>query len=81
MATVKGSVTISEKDLAEGKVEAAKAAKRNWGYQYATMKMDELIRNWAQVKYSDAVFAVSSIAAVGERVFPDQTRMHLINIQ
>ena len=74
MKTIDGSVTISPEDLAEGQVEAAKAAKRNWGYQYAKMKMDELIRNWAQVKYSDAIFAVSSIAAVGERVFPDQPK-------
>ena len=72
MRTVAGSVTISAADMEEGKVEAAKAAKRNWGYQFPKMKMAELIRNWSQVKYSDAVFAVSSIAAAGERVFPDQ---------
>jgi hypothetical protein len=45
--TPKGNVEISPQDYEEGRHEAAKAAKRNWGYQYATMKDDKLIRNWA----------------------------------
>lgn len=72
MRTVDGSVTLSSNDVEEGKVEAAKAAKRNWGYGLPTMKMDELIRNWAQVKYADAIFAIGTIVAVGEKVFPNK---------
>ena len=44
----------------------------NWGYQYDTMKDDRLIRNWAQVKYADAVFAVGHIVGKGEKLFPNQ---------
>ena len=36
------------------------------------MKDARLIRNWAQVKYSDTVFAISSIAEIGEGLFPNQ---------
>jgi hypothetical protein len=42
-----GNVAILEQDYEEGKTEAAKAAKYNWGYQYDTMKDDRLVRNWS----------------------------------
>jgi hypothetical protein len=50
----------------EGPSMVAKAAKAMWGYKYATMKEEKLIRNWAQVKNSDAVFAISSIGKAGD---------------
>lgn len=67
-----GNVEISEEDYREGAVEAARAAKYNWGYQYNTMKDPRLIRNWAQVKYADAIFAIGSLVEPGEKVFPKQ---------
>lgn len=56
----------------EGRTKAAEAAADNWGYTYSTMKDERLIRNWAQVKFSDAVFAIGTIVKAGERIFPDQ---------
>jgi len=67
-----GNKQISESDLNEGKVESAKAASRNFGYKYKTMKDQRLVRNWAQVKYSDSVFAIGEIAATGDKLFPNQ---------
>lgn len=71
--TPNGNTEISRLDYEEGRFESAKAAKRNFGYQYAAMKDSRLIRNWSQVKHSDAVFAIGTIAQVGERVFPKQS--------
>lgn len=70
--TPEGNFEISEEDYEEGRIEAAKAAKFNWGYQYQTMKDNRLIRNWAQVKYSDAIFAIGHLVRPGEKVFPNQ---------
>jgi glutaredoxin 2 len=71
--TPKGNTEISQEDFQEGRFESAKAAKRNFGYQYAAMKDSRLIRNWSQVKNSDAVFAIGQIVKTGEKIFPDQT--------
>ena len=70
--TPKGNVQISREDYEEGRHKVAQAAKANWGYEYNTMKDDRLIRNWAQVKYSDAIFAIGHIAKKGEPVFPNK---------
>ena len=70
--TPEGNKEISQQDYEEGRYEVAKAAKRNWGYQYATMKDDRLIRNWAQVKYADEIIAIGHIVQPGERIFPNQ---------
>lgn len=70
--TPKGNIQISQEDYEEGRYKVAKAAKANWGYQYATMKDDRLIRNWSQVKHSDAVFAIGHIVNKGDRIFPNQ---------
>ena len=70
--TPEGNKEISQQDYEEGRFESAKAAKRNWGYQYSTMKDDRLIRNWAQVKYADAIFAIGHIVQPGEKAFPNQ---------
>lgn len=71
--TPHGNTEISKKDFEEGRYESAKAAKRNFGYQYSAMKDSRLIRNWAQVKYSDAVFAIGKIVDTGEKLFPNQS--------
>lgn len=68
-----GSVQISKEDYEEGRYKVAQAAKANYGYQYATMKNDLLIRDWSQVKYADAVYAIGHIAKKGERVFPNKS--------
>lgn len=78
-----GNTEISESDAdyQEGRFETAKAAAITYGYQYSAMKDPRLIRNWAQVKYSDAVFAIGSIVGPGEKLFPsikDDTRAALV---
>jgi hypothetical protein len=70
--TPTGNVEISKEDFEEGKFESAKAAKRNWGYQYSAMKDSRLIRNWSQVKHSDAIFAIGYIIEKGGKMFPHQ---------
>lgn len=66
--TPEGNFEISNEDYEEGRYEAAKAANYNWGYQYPTMKDNRLIRNWAQVKYSDAIFAIGHLVRPGEKI-------------
>ena len=73
-----GNTVIDNEDIEEGRYKAARAAEYNYGYQYRTMKDPNLIRDWAQVKHADAVFAVGVFSAVGERLFPnkkDDTRV------
>ena len=70
--TPNGNIEISQEDFEEGRYESAKAAKYNFGYTYKTMRDHRLIRNWAQVKYSDAVFAIGHIVNPGEKLFPNQ---------
>ncbi len=67
-----GNVEITQQDYEEGRYKVAEAAKANWGYQYATMKDSRLIRNWAQVKYSDAIYAIGNLIQSGQKAFPDQ---------
>lgn len=66
-----GNTEISQEDMEEGKYKVAQAAKANYGYQYATMKSNLLIRNWSQVKHADSVFAIGNLVKVGENLFPD----------
>ena len=61
-----GNTLQSEDDFVEGiaKAQAAAASlKRPWNPSYA----DLLARNWNQVKYADAVFAVGHIVKPGEK--------------
>jgi DNA repair photolyase len=67
-----GNVEITSTDYEEGRYKVAQAAKRNYGYQYKAMKDSRLIRNWAQVKYADAIFAIGTIAQTGEKLFPNK---------
>lgn len=70
--TPNGNVEISQQDYEEGRYKVAEAARMNWGYQYKTMKDSRLIRNWAQVKYADSVFAIGHLVNTGEKLFPNQ---------
>ena len=67
-----GNVMTSVEDVIEGSSKAAQAAKANWGYQYDYMKDPRLVRDWSQVKYADAVFAIGHLVKPGERIFPNQ---------
>ena len=62
-----GNVDITDKPIArEGASKVAEAAKEMWGYKYKTMKDQRLIRNWAQVANSDAVFAIGVLGKPGD---------------
>lgn len=59
-------VEISDEDYKEGVKEINKANK--WLNRYGIHKyMNMLARNWAQVKYSDEVFAIGRIVRVGDK--------------
>jgi hypothetical protein len=60
-----GNTLITDQDMEEGKIKAALAAKANWGYNHSKMKDTRLIRNWSQVKYADAIFAIGMIITRG----------------
>jgi alkylated DNA repair dioxygenase AlkB len=62
-----GNVDITNQPIAvEGATKVALAAKEMWGYNYSTMKDQRLIRNWAQVANSDAVFAIGTLGKKGD---------------
>lgn len=62
-----GNVDITNNPIAvEGASKVAQAAKQMWGYKYNTMKDQRLIRNWAQVANSDAVFAIGTLGKEGD---------------
>ena len=67
-----GNQKIDSLSYGQGKVKAALAAKRNWGYQNSTVSDSRLIRNWSQVKNSSTIFAISTIVGKGQKIFPDQ---------
>lgn len=67
-----GNTEITTEDYEEGRYKVAQAAKRNYGYQYSAMKDPRLIRNWSQVKYADAIFAIGKIVQPGEKIFPNK---------
>ncbi len=59
-------VEISDDDYKEGVTEVNKANK--WLNRYGIHKyMNLLARNWAQVKYSDQIFAIGTIIKTGEK--------------
>ena len=57
---------ILETDVEEGKIKAAIAGAKTFGYDKPIVKSPLLIRNWAQVKYADAVFAIGVLANEGD---------------
>jgi len=59
-------VEISDDDYKEGIIEVNKANK--WLNRYGIHKyMNLLARNWAQVKYSDQIFAIGTIIKPGDK--------------
>jgi hypothetical protein len=64
--TTKNKVEISDDDYNEGVIEITKANKILNRYSI-NRYMNLLARNWAQVKYSDEIFAVGTIVKSGER--------------
>jgi hypothetical protein len=64
--TPKGNVEITKEDSVEGQQKVTSAA-RNMGRIEPNQQVrdERLIRNWSQVKYSDAVFAVTTMLSVG----------------
>jgi hypothetical protein len=59
-------VEISDDDYKEGIIEVNKANK--WLNRYGIHKyMNLLARNWAQVKYSEQIFAIGTIIKPGEK--------------
>lgn len=59
-------VEISDEDYKEGIVEVNKANK--WLNRYGIHKyMNLLARNWAQVKYSEQIFAIGTIIKPGDK--------------
>lgn len=67
--TPNGNTEISEADYTEGQQKVTTAA-RQMGRIAPThqVRQELLIRNWAQVKYADAVFAISEILGVGDKM-------------
>lgn len=60
---------VSEKDEREGQKMATLSARRLGRIDPTyEIRSSYLIRNWAQVKYADAVFAISSILLKGESI-------------
>lgn len=62
------NLSLASTDIAEGKAQVTKAA-RKIGLATPTRKITnkKLIRNWAQVKYADAIFAVTPITQKGDK--------------
>ena len=76
--TPNGNIEISEEDAKEGKEKVTKAAiqmgRLNPNH---IIKNTLLIRNWAQVKYADAVFAITTLLQAGDKI--DSTRIAKIS--
>lgn len=61
----KNKVEISEEDFIEG-IEKVKKANKILGRKNIDKYMDLLARNWAQVKYSEEIFAIGNIVKEGD---------------
>ncbi len=63
--TPNGNVEISKEDAIEGQQKVTEAARAMGRIEPTYQVRDErLIRNWSQVKYSDAVFAITTMLGV-----------------
>jgi len=61
-----GNFEISEEDVIEGQVKVTLSARKMGRIAEIHQIRDErLIRNWCQVKYSDAIFAIGTIINTG----------------
>lgn len=67
--TPKGNYEISVEDAAEGQIMATEAARQLGRIEDTHQIRNELvIRNWCQVKYSDAIYAIGTITNAGEQL-------------
>jgi hypothetical protein len=67
--TPKGNAEISQEDAVEGQQKVTSAA-RNMGRINSNHQVrdERLIRNWSQVKYADAVFAITTMLSEGSEM-------------
>lgn len=64
--TPNGNTEITESDSFEGQVKATEAARRLGRIGETHQVRDErIIRNWCQVKYSDAIYAIGTVINPG----------------
>ena len=77
--TLNGNRQISEEDRIEGQQKATEAARQMYGLR-GEVKNPLLIRDWAQVKYADAVYAIGTIIQPGDKINdkPDDSRTAMI---
>ncbi len=71
--TPHGNKEITAKDKDEGQKKVTTAAREMGRIESTHQVRDErLIRNWSQVKYSDAVFAITTLLNVGDKMNHDK---------
>ena len=67
--TPNGNTEILEEDAIEGQKKVTIAARQMGRIAQTHQVRDErLIRNWCQVKYSDSVFAITTMLSVGDEM-------------
>lgn len=67
--TPHGNVEITKEDMVEGQKKVTEAARQMGRIDPTHQVRDErLIRNWSQVKYSDAIFAVTTLLNEGDEM-------------
>jgi hypothetical protein len=67
--TPHGNIEITEEDKIEGQQKVTIAARQMGRIEpHHQIKDNRLIRNWSQVKYSEAIFAISTILKVGNEM-------------
>lgn len=74
----RGNAVISDIDITEGATEAARAVHRIYGATFRQVKQENLIRDWAQTKYADTIFAVGKLMPKGSK-FDTKTDRILTN--
>ncbi len=64
-----GNSEISKEDAIEGQTKVTIAARQMGRIEQSHQVRDErLIRNWSQVKYSEAIFAITTMLSVGDEM-------------
>jgi hypothetical protein len=67
--TPNGNTEISKEDAIEGQRKVTIAARQMGRIgNNQQVRSELLIRNWAQVKYSDAIFAITTMLSVGQEM-------------
>ena len=67
--TPNGNIEITEEDAIEGQKKVTIAARQMGRIEQTHQVRDErLIRNWSQVKYSESVFAITTMLSIGDEM-------------